>query len=981
MVMRYGPSLFALALGLLALPPASAQRFFPDDPLESELPPLNTPEAAPRTLSPVLNYFTNSFTRSGEQHPSEGVIVSQGVNTLGEVMDGQWYVNRHAKTRMSRTELQRGPGNAFPPSRDTAWDVLIVRSTGYRTGMLIEDSQERQYLLRFDPVDYLEMSTAAEMIGSRFIHALGYWTPEDYLVYFDRSELQPAPGGREINSMGALRALEDEDIDEFLDLVAVDPERGYRAVATRVPDGVSLGPFQFHGTRADDVNDLFRHEHRRDLRGLFVFSAFLNNIRTEADATLDLVIQEDAEGEPRQFIRHYLIDFQSTLGSELDRPKMARDGNDPAFSADTVIRNFFSFGIAAEPWMSADYPDLPAVGRFECQTFDPFNWSPRYKPAPFANQLPDDRYWGAKILMAFTDDDIRAIVETGGYSDPAAQDWVANCLIERRDRIGRAFLEEVLPLDNFRVEDETLLFDDLSVVHGFREARAYQVFWSTFDNVSGASFAIADSTGFTIPDAMLDADPGTYFVGGIGIEGDGIAVDVEQGVRTTHRVEVYLRRETSGFSVVGIDRIWPGKVVVQPRAEAPRATTSRYDTLTERQRELFDSYAALYSQQTGFEISAPEYWEVMSISERTTFDAVTQAMESTELTDMSGASLGNALELCTAVERVAGQYSGLGGDQQFRVYCTLRPDAQDVIEASQEFTRGHENTVYHVGFPISYRQGGDPPTMQFSMAEDGSRADIDVDYRSSGMPASMWNGHLTSANSDVRVPENLELHNQRWAGFSAWWEGVFGNFRETETELMDLISRRPPPDPLDLPPDRGSGAVPAEVWEASQEFLTDWLQRRNYAEASEFLSDQSLRCIGQGDGEIVIILTPGQARGMMRDLLRGVAVRLGDIENLIEAIEGVEPWRRDVLTIVDHPFRRAFSIFSMGQEVTEQFICDGNPAIAGAADAAAALTDTGTYHGSLFRFRFGRDLGGTLGLIWAREDGDWKIVSYVVFRE
>ena len=50
--------------------------------------------------------------------------------------------------------------------------------------------------------------------------------------------------------------------------------------------------------------------------------------------------------------------------------------------------------------------------------------------------------------MAFTDEDIRAIVSTGQYSDPAAADWLARCLIERRNRIGRAYLGRVLPLDN-----------------------------------------------------------------------------------------------------------------------------------------------------------------------------------------------------------------------------------------------------------------------------------------------------------------------------------------------------------------------------------------------------------------------------------------------------------------------------------------------------------------------------------------------------
>ena len=41
--------------------------------------------------------------------------------------------------------------------------------------------------------------------------------------------------------------------------------------------------------------------------------------------------------------------------------------------------------------------------------------------------------------MAFTDEEIRAIVQTGQYSQPA-EDWITATLIERRNRIGRTYL-------------------------------------------------------------------------------------------------------------------------------------------------------------------------------------------------------------------------------------------------------------------------------------------------------------------------------------------------------------------------------------------------------------------------------------------------------------------------------------------------------------------------------------------------------------
>ena len=79
--------------------------------------------------------------------------------------------------------------------------------------------------------------------------------------------------------------------------------------------------------------------------------------------------------------------------------------------------------------------------------------------------------------------------------------------------------------------------------------------------------------------------------------------------------------------------------------------------------------------------------------------------------------------------------------------------------------------------------------MQFSLAEDGQHADIDVDYRSSRSPQSLFNGHLTASNSDVRAGENPTLHNARWQGLVLWWQGVFGKLKEATPKPVDLLGR------------------------------------------------------------------------------------------------------------------------------------------------------------------------------------------------
>ena len=169
-----------------------------------------------------------------------------------------------------------------------------------------------------------------------------------------------------------------------------------------------------------------------------------------------------------------------------------------------------------------------------------------------AGQLaPDDTsrleralVWAARQVMAFRDEEIRAIVETGRYSDPKSVDWITKCLIVRRDKIGRTYFARVLPLDRFQIAGDRLEFEDLAVKYGFTPPRQYQVEWSRFDNHTGQKVPLPDRTDFTVPAEARNAQPGEYFAAGI---------RAEDPKKT---VTVYLRRGNRGSEVVGIGRTW-----------------------------------------------------------------------------------------------------------------------------------------------------------------------------------------------------------------------------------------------------------------------------------------------------------------------------------------------------------------------------------------------------------------------------------------
>lgn len=947
--------------------PAAAQRFYPDDPIWREPPPEDTIDPRLVVLSGMLEYFTNQFTRPGERQPEIGVIPAQNVNTLGEVPDSPWFTNRHGRRRMSLEALVAGPGNTDPPRQDQPWRVLTVKPYGDRPGLMVADADDTIYLLRFDPKQHLELQTGAELVSSKFYYAAGYNTLENYLVYFERDQLVIPEGAEEITSIGELRDLIPEDLDDFLSFVGRDAGRGYRAVATRAPGSKIVGNYQFYGTRSDDPNDIVPHEHRRDLRGMWVLHAWLNNNQFTPADTVETLVQENGV----QYVRRHVIDFFKTLGAGARGPKEARDGNEYRFELGAALRNVASMGVTTPAWARAPNAGLRSVGRFDGHAFEADAWTADTHFATWTNRLPDDLYWGAKLVMSFSDEEIRAIVNTGGYSDARATRWIADALIERRDEIGRVFLAKVLPLDNFRVTGDRLEFDDLMVAYGFGAPRSLGISWHRYDNLNEVStlLSLDAPDQHALPPGVLAAAPGEYF-----------AAQIDDQQRPGMNLIVYLRRNPNAVEVVGVERNWPGKLVLEPSTEVGATVLfSRYASFDDRRRALLERPARVFNETTGRNLTPQEWFDTqLTLSERTTFDAITHALMNTRLTDANGADLGTGLDLIEGLERIAGQYSGRGGDQQFRIYVDLVPDAEDTLRHATQFHADHENSVYHIGYPHSYRQEGSVPNVQVSVSEDGRRADVDVDYRSSKAPQALFNGHLTSSNSDVRAGDNYDRHDRRWAGLVNWWQDVLGNIGLRRATSVDLMTRSAAELPAPLPPARPPGAAPEKLHDAAQEFLADWLVRGNIDEAMHFLSQRAIACINIDEDNEAEVLDVDQAAIALRETMRYAVSELPERDNLSEAIDEV-PARDEQLAdrVQEHPFARDFTILRLRNRVAAEYTCSTRrggeaPPMPGGPEA------DGTYWGVLFRFKARDDGGGILGLLWDRQEGSWKIVSYDV---
>jgi hypothetical protein len=521
-----------LLMAVLAAPawPAWSQKFYPDDPLRKEPPPLPVAHANAIDINLYYDFFRETFFEPDkEEIKDHAPCPSQAINTLGEVPDSAWFTNRIGTRPMSLEELVRGPGIDHPPAVDKPWIVLSGKNQGITPGLVFQDSRGRKYFLKFDPQSNPEMASASDVIGSKFLYDLGYFTPENYIVTFDRSQLLLNEQSQYKDAAGNKRRMTDWDVNDILKKVPRDKDGRYRGMASWNIAGDLLGGFRYYGTRSDDPNDIVPHENRRDLRGLYVFFAWLNHTDAKAINTMDSLVNEGG----LRYIKHFLLDFGDILGSDSDEAKEPWRGHVYAFQFRPALAQFASLGLDIPSWQLARYPDIPEIGNFDSRRFNPEDWHSNYPNPAFQLRTPGDSYWAAKKVMAFSDEAIRAIVETGQYSDPRAIEWATRCLIQRRDKIGRAFFADVLPLDNFEVRKGRLTFEDLAVKYHFESPRRYTVQWSAFDNLSGRKVLLAGASTFAVP------PPNSAIV----------AADI-RAAGMSKTVTVYVR----GGQVIGIDR-------------------------------------------------------------------------------------------------------------------------------------------------------------------------------------------------------------------------------------------------------------------------------------------------------------------------------------------------------------------------------------------------------------------------------------------
>ncbi len=474
--MRFARLILGLLLAATLLADsAAAQRKRPGKPLATDFDMQDIPEPAARARNDAYDFFDNSIFEQVQQtfdlpRHFRGAKPAANVNAWDQVPDSSWFTNRIGSRALSLEEIHRGPDQSAGPDTTGPWFIVNAKSAGVTPGFQVRTATGERYLIKFDPAGYVKTVSSAEIVATKLYYAAGFNVPENYLVRIRPEILQIDPKATIVDWRGIERPFTESDLAELLTRVARHPDGTVQALASKFLPGRPKGPFPYVGLRRDDPNDWIPHEHRRELRGLRVIASWLNDNDIREGNSLDVYVTENG----RRFLRHYVLDFNSALGSEPTKPDSAYGGFEYTLDWPSVSKSLVSLGFWQPAWLTHSVRVHPGIGAFDAKLFDPAGWKQNSPIVAFENMTTADAYWAAKIVASFSDQQIRVAVAAGKLEDAAA-DYLSRVLIERRDRVARHWFRKAGALDDFRIEQSAagpaLAFRDLAVERGFAEQR------------------------------------------------------------------------------------------------------------------------------------------------------------------------------------------------------------------------------------------------------------------------------------------------------------------------------------------------------------------------------------------------------------------------------------------------------------------------------------------------------------------------------
>lgn len=485
-----------------------------DQLFQHEPPPRGAADPRGRDPSDWWDHGTQALVRPLGRVLSPGRWISAGAggraaldtNEFGQVPDSAWFENRIARRPISAEEAERGATRTSGPAPGQL-AVISGKLEGASPGFVVRDTAGITWYLKLDAPAFPELSTSAEVVASRLLWLAGYHVPENHALDLDPKRFVLDPRARTRDKRNRDRPMTAASLDELIRPLNTDAAGRVRIMASRQPDGVVLGPWDYRGRALDDPNDLIDHERRRSLRGLWLFAAWINNVDTRNQNTLDVLTPTTPDG--RGVLRHYLLDFGDSFGATGTGEKTAGEGFQYVLDWVEIGANLIGAGFRVPRWQAVQRSPFRSVGLFEARRFQAGKWVPRWPNPAFDDRTRADVFWAGSILARIQPAHVRAAVAAASYHEDGAAIYVAETLLERRRKLLEHAFAGFLEVDQPRIREGRLVLDDLRVIGGLppRAAIAYTVRWNRTRRgdveLARGSLAAATAPAPTVRDANV----------------------------------------------------------------------------------------------------------------------------------------------------------------------------------------------------------------------------------------------------------------------------------------------------------------------------------------------------------------------------------------------------------------------------------------------------------------------------------------------
>ena len=398
------------------------------------------------------------------------------VNAVDEVPSSSWFTNRLSVHELSPEVVAAGACHEADPGVADAdiegpFTITGGKPDGSSPGFFVRDGRGVTYLMKPDGGEQAGRWAASDAIGAAVFWAAGYNAPCNRVVFAPRDAFVLEEGAEARYTSGHREPLTQETVDEILDRAAVDEQGQLRFGLSQFVEGEPIAPWTYAGTWDRDPNDVVPHEHRREVRAMYVLSSWLSHIDSRQENTLASWIEV---GEGTGYVRHYMLDFSDTLGILHPVERLAaRFGHSGYFDLGHMFEDLVTLGAIQRPWDEHTRGRAGAVlGNFDVDHYVPDQWRPGYPNPAYERMTERDAAWMARILARFSDAHVHALSRRGRWNDVVVERELERVLAGRRDRALERWLGRLSPLSLPVAEGRRACSEDLAVVARIRRADA-----------------------------------------------------------------------------------------------------------------------------------------------------------------------------------------------------------------------------------------------------------------------------------------------------------------------------------------------------------------------------------------------------------------------------------------------------------------------------------------------------------------------------